>query len=306
MIIPPYLQPGDTIGITCPAGAVLMSEMQHMIQTLEHWGFRVKLGKTVGTQFGKFSATDAERLADVQQMLNDSSIQAILFGRGGYGVVRIIDDVDFTTFMKNPKWLLGYSDITCFHSHVQAQLSVCTIHGHMLGGYQPAQKDVLSTQSIYDALTGKPHAFHIDPHYMNRVGQSSGTLCGGNLALLSDLIGTPSDIDTRGKILLIEDIAEYKYNIDRMMWQLLRAGKLNELAGMLVGGFTDTLDNEIPFGMTAYEIVLEKVKDFTYPVCFNFPVGHQPNNVALKLGITVQLSVTDQAVTLTEHASTPI
>ena len=300
MIIPPYLQKGSTIGITCPAGAVNSEEMQPMFAQLEAWGFNLKIGKTIGTSFNKFSATDADRLADLQSLLDDDAIEAVFFGRGGYGVVRILDQIDFTQFKQKPKWLLGYSDITAFHSHLNNQMKISSIHAHMGGGYKPNDFDALSTQSIFDVITGKPIHYVIPAHAMNRVGVAKGELVGGNLALLSDLVGTDSDIHTQGKILFIEDIGEYKYNIDRMLWQLLRAGKLSQLAGLIVGGFTDTQDNPVPFGMTEYEIVWEKVKDFSYPVCFDFPVGHQARNMALKVGMQYQLAIENNQVVLEE------
>jgi muramoyltetrapeptide carboxypeptidase len=298
--IPPYLKPGDTIGITCPAGAVSLPDIEDMIKQLVDWGFRVIVGQTVGTSYFKFSATDQERISDLQQMLDDDSIHAILFGRGGYGAVRIIDQLDFTHFVKHPKWLLGYSDITCFHSHIHTQFQIATIHAHMCGGYRLADYDFDSTWSIFNVLMGKKITYQIELHRMNRIGEASGILIGGNLALLSDLIGTPSDIETDGKILFIEDIGEYKYNIDRMMWQLYRAGKLSHLSGLLIGGFTDSLDNETPFGMSEYDIVWEKIKEFDYPVCFDFPVGHQARNLALKCGVEYQLNVSNEGVEMNE------
>jgi muramoyltetrapeptide carboxypeptidase len=254
--IPPYLKKGDTIGITCPAGAVNLAEMEFMFTQLREWGFELKIGKTVGTSYYKFSATDEERTADLQNMLDDQNVKAILFGRGGYGVVRIIDKLDFSTFVKHPKWLLGYSDITCLHSHIHTNFGIATIHGHMQGGYKPAEKDEFSTKSIIEVLIGNYIDYQLINSKINKFGIAKGKLVGGNLALISDLIGTPSDIDTTAKILFIEDVAEYKYNIDRMMWQLLRAGKLENLAGLIIGGFTDTQDNEIPFGMSVEEIIL--------------------------------------------------
>jgi muramoyltetrapeptide carboxypeptidase len=300
MIIPPYLKPGANIGITCPAGAVELQDMKYMFHQLQDWGFTYTLGSTVGSNYFKFSATDEERRADLQAMLDDNTIDAILFGRGGYGVVRIIDTIDFTTFAEKPKWLVGYSDITCLHTHIHSNYGIATLHAHMCGGYKPDGFDIASTQSIYDALVGKLTHYNIAPHAMNKIGEAEGVLIGGNLALLSDLVGTNSDIDTDGKILFIEDIAEYKYNIDRMLWQLKKANKLSNLAGLIVGGFTDTQDNETPFCMTEYEIVLEKVKDYSYPVCFDFPVGHQPKNWALKCGVQHILSIEKNRVSLKE------
>ncbi len=289
MIIPPYLKPGDTIGITCPAGALTLDTILPMKEQLIKWGFKVKIGSTVGTSYFKFSANDHERLSDLQQMLDDKNIQAILFGRGGYGTVRIIDQIDFSTFLKHPKWILGYSDITCIISHLHTQYNVCSIHGHMSGGYLESDYDEESTQSIFNVLTGLNTSYQIPEHIMTRNGHAEGILVGGNLALISDNIGTDSDINTEDKILFIEDIGEYKYNIDRMLWQLKRSGKLSKLKALLVGGFTQTLDNEVPFGMNEYEIVWEKVKDFKYPVYFDFPVGHQARNVALKVGMRYEI-----------------
>lgn len=288
-ILPPYLKQGDTIGITCPAGALHFEQIEDMLAQLSTWGFKIIIGKTIDTAYYKFSCTDQQRLHDLQLMLDDEEIKAILFGRGGYGVVRIIDKINFSSFCKKPKWLLGYSDITCLHSHIHAQYNIATIHAHMSGGYHLKEKDEPSTQSIYDTLTGEKIKYEILLHEMNRNGYAKGVLVGGNLALLSDLIGTASDINTDGKILFIEDIGEYKYNIDRMMWQLKRAGKLNNLQAFIVGGFTDSLDNETPFGMTEYEIVWEKVKEYKYPVYFDFPVGHQPRNLALKIGVEYEI-----------------
>ncbi|MBL7767230.1 MAG: LD-carboxypeptidase [Chitinophagaceae bacterium] len=299
-ILPPYLKPGHRIGITCPAGALSVQDVEPMIHQLKAWGFEVECGATVGSSHYKFSASDDERADEFQRMLDDDQIDAILFGRGGYGVVRIIDRIDFSKFQRQPKWLLGYSDITCVHSHLHTLYGIPSIHAHMSGGYLAKDADPVSTQSILDVLSGQPIEYGIAPHFMNRTGEAKGILVGGNLALLSDLTGTPDDLDTQNKILVIEDIGEYKYNIDRMMWQLLRAGKLSHLAGLIVGGFTDTLDNEIPFGMSEYEIVWEKVRDFDYPVCFGFPVGHQAENWALKLGVEYQFHVNDSGVILKE------
>ncbi len=286
-----FLKAGDTIGIMCPAGAVSSEKMEAMYIQLRKWGYNLKIGKTVGSSYFKYSATDAERLKDLQQMLDDKHIKAILFGRGGYGCVRIIDDLDFTTFKKHPKWLLGYSDITCLHGHIHSNYNIPTIHGQMSGGYQANDWDQDSIDSIQKVLSGDKIDYVVASSAMNRNGQAEGQLVGGNLALISDLIGTKSDIDTNGKILFIEEIGEYAYNIDRMMWQLLRASKLDKLAGLIVGGFTDTQDNETPFGKTEKEIVWEKVKNFKYPVAFDFPVGHQAENLALKIGVPYKFEV---------------
>lgn len=302
-ITPPLLQSGDTIGICCPAGAVKAADMEAMYRQIRQWGFNLKIGKNVGNSYFKFSATDKDRQTELQEMLDDENIKAIFFARGGYGTVRIIDQLDFTKFSKKPKWLVGYSDITCFHSHLHSELGITSLHAHMGSAYISEKQDLPSTQSIYNAITGTPHRYTTQKHNLQRAGKAQGEIIGGNLALLSDLIGTPSDIDTNGKILFIEDISEYRYNIDRMMWQLLRAGKLENLAGLIVGSFNDTQDNETPFGITEQEIVHEKVKKFKYPVCYDFPIGHQAKNLAIKIGAIYELDVSEQGVRLNEKIS---
>ncbi len=297
---PPYLKTGDKIGICCPAGALALDDIKPMITNLEFWGFEVVVGSTVGSSYHKFAETDSKRLKDFQTMLDDDSIKAILFGRGGYGFVRIIDYVNFSKFIKNPKWLLGYSDITVLHNHLHTNYGIPTIHGHMGSGYMAKSFDNESTMSIYHALTGKPIHIEIATKNENEVNKGSGILIGGNLAVMSDLIGTPSDINTDGKILLIEDIGEYKHSVDRMLWQFMRCGKLDKLAGLIVGSFTDTPDEAVDFGMNEYQMIWEKVQQFSYPVCFGFPVGHQARNMALKLGVQYSLESNLNSIVLKE------
>ncbi len=304
MIFPPNLHMGNTIGITCPAAPLSLENIQPMLTQLEQWGFKIVIGQTIGNSFHTFSDTDANRRKEFQHMLDDDSIDAILFGRGGYGVVRIIDGIDFSTFIKKPKWLVGYSDITCIHNHIHSNYNIATIHAHMSGGYMQENKDEASTQSILDVLTGKRIEYTCTTHPLNKQGVCSGVLTGGNLAVLSDLIGTNSDINTDGKIFCIEDIGEYSYNIDRMLWQLYKSNRLKNLAGLLVGGFTDTKNNDIPFFQSPYESVLEKITAYNYPVCFDFPIGHQARNMALKFGSNYTLNVANNTVTLFENMFT--
>jgi muramoyltetrapeptide carboxypeptidase len=299
-IIPPYLKPGDTIGITCPAGYFPSQDVQPSVQALESWGYRVKVGKTVGAQDNQFAGTDEERAKDLQEMLDDPSINAIMCARGGYGTVRIIDRINFNPFYLHPKWIIGYSDITVLHSYIQSQMHIPTIHGEMCIDLKYGTQDA-SAMSIKNVIAGEKIDYKIPSNPMNRLGKVDGMLVGGNLSLLISQLGSCSDIDTEYKILFIEDVDEYLYNIDRMMYALLRAGKLSFLKGLLVGGFTHLkTDDKIPFGQTAYEIIWDKVKNFNYPVCFGFPAGHEFNNYSIKLGMNYKLKVAETHCKLKE------
>lgn len=296
--IPPYLQKGDTIGIVCPAGFMPFENAEACIATLIQWGFKVKLGKTLGHQFHYFSGTDDERLTDLQNMIDDDTIKAILCARGGYGVTKIIDQVNFKKFKKHPKWIIGYSDITILHSHMLKRHKTATLHAPMAAAFNDGENEFLL--SIQKALTGKKANYKAPVHPFNKTGNATGQLVGGNLALLAHLVGTPSEVSTKGKILFIEDIGEYIYNADRMMHQLKRSGKLDKLAGLIFGGFTDMKDTIIPFGITIEEVLHDVVKNFDYPVCYNFPVGHGMENYALKVGMDYELKVGKKGVGLRE------
>jgi muramoyltetrapeptide carboxypeptidase len=263
------------------------------VDVLQRWGFRVKLGATVGSEYFYFSGKDEERLADLQLMLDDDAIDAVLAGRGGYGMSRIIDGLDFSRFIKKPKWLCGFSDITVLHSHVHALLDIATIHGPMGGAFTAETDGVPYLDSLRRALVGAHLRYTARASSFNRLGAAEGKLVGGNLAILAHLSGSSSQIDTSGKLLFIEDIGEYRYNIDRMLMNLKRAGTLDNLAGLIVGSFTETQDTERPFGQEVEEIIRDKVKEYDYPVCFNFPAGHAEINFALRLGMPHTLSVTE-------------
>jgi muramoyltetrapeptide carboxypeptidase len=299
MVLPPYLKPGDTIGITSPAGFITEKEIQPAVEQIKSWGFTVLQGNTIGKRDFTFGGTDEERKNDFQAMVNNPDVKAILCARGGYGVVRIIDQIDFSAFKKNPKWVIGFSDITVFHSHLHTNVGVASIHSKMCNSFpddwskaEPIQIDtILSLQKI---LSGEKLRYKAEPNEKNRPGTAEGLLVGGNLKMLETMSGTASDISTDGKILFVEDTGEALYNIDRMFCHLKRTGKLNKLKGLLVGGFTG-IKAETPgdeFGKTVYDIVNEKIKEFDYPVCFGFPVGHQRNNFALKCGAHHKLTVT--------------
>ena len=298
---PPYLQKGDTIGIVCPAGAMPVEKVSECIRILnEEWGFTTRVGKTVGDQFNYFSGTDEERLADFQEMLDDDQVKAVLCARGGYGMGRIIDKIDFKKFKKQPKWIIGYSDITVLHSHLYSNYNISSLHAPMAGAFNDNGYKNEYVLSLKNALEGKKLKYSCPVHEFNKKGEAIGELVGGNLALLAHLVGTDSDIKTRGRILFIEDVGEYLYNIDRMMHQLKRSGKLSRLAGLIIGGFTDIKDTERPFGQTAYEIIKEIIKEYDYPVCFGFPVSHTDENYALKIGVGYKLKITKSKVSLAE------
>ncbi|MFY0252425.1 LD-carboxypeptidase [Chitinophaga sp. 30R24] len=290
------MKKGDLIGITCSSSKMDLQAAEYARGVLTSWGYRVHLGITVGTSFHNFSAPDELRLEELQDMLDDPEIKAIIFGRGGYGMVCIIDKLDFTYFRKHPKWLCGYSDITTLHAHVQRRLGIATIHSMMCSGITPDTIDNEYVHSLANVLKGKTYRYTVTPHPLNREGKASGALVGGNLSILSNLSGTPSQINTKGKILVLEDIGEYRYNVDRMMYNLKRAGWLDKLAGLVVGAFTDGKETNTPFGQTEYEIISNLVKEYEYPVCFGFPVGHQDANYSLKLGVPHELKVGAKAV----------
>ena len=299
--IPPYLKKGDTIGLTCPAGYMELDKVQNCIQTLQSWGYEVMVGKTIGSKSKTyFSGTDQERRDEFQAMLDDKNIHAILCGRGGYGVSRIIDQLDFSTFKENPKWIIGFSDITVFLSHLQSQLKSASIHSPMANAFNDGGNKLIYVQSLQKALKGTKTNYKAASHSLNQIGKASGQLVGGNLALLSHLCGTKSAYKTTGMILFIEDIGEYIYNIDRMVIQLKRAGLLKNLAGLIVGRFSEIKDNPRPFGQSIPELILQHVAEYRYPVCFDFPVSHEKENLALKVGIEHQFSVSKKAVLLKE------
>ncbi len=298
--IPPYLKKGDKIGLVCPSGYMPYKKTTECIQALQEWGYQTVVGKTVGHQFHYFSGTDTERLEDLQSMLDNPEIKAVLCARGGYGMSRIIDQLSFKVFKKNPKWLIGFSDITVLHAHVCQTLKTASLHAPMAGAFQKNGAGNEYVQSLKKALSGKTAKYSCQPHHLNRNGKTSGELIGGNLSLIAHLVGSPSSFQTKGKILFLEDVGEYIYNIDRMMIQLKRAGMLSSLSGLIIGGFTEMKDTLTPFGQEVYAIIQSHVTEFDYPVCFDFPVSHGKPNLALKIGIGHTLSVTGKTVRLTE------
>ena len=296
---PPYLKKGDRIAITCPAGYMPREKAQTCIETLQQWGFEVMVGKTLGSKSKNyFSGTDEQRLNELQAMLDDESIRAILCGRGGYGVTRIIDQLDFTRFKKNPKWIIGFSDITVLHAHINSNFKISTLHAPMAAAFNKGENDF--TNSLHKALLGKKAKYSAKVHLFNKLGLAKGELIGGNLSLITHLIGTKSAIKTKNKILFIEDIGELIYSTDRMLHQLKRSGILTNLAGLIVGGFSAVKDTERPFGKKVEEVINDIVKEYDYPVCYHFPVSHEKENYALKIGGNYELKITKATVLLSE------
>lgn len=306
-IIPPYLKPGDTVGISAPAGYILEKEIQPAKLKLEEWGFKVRIGYTVGKRDFSFGGTDQQRANDLQIMIDDPNVKAILCARGGYGVTRIIDKLSFTRFKEKPKWIIGFSDITALLIHVNRNFNTASIHSKMCNSFpenwltaEPQVQE--SILSIKQALTGTKMKYTVPVSPMNRKGLGTGQLIGGNLSIIQNLMGTNSEIKTEGKILFLEEVSEYLYSLDRMMVNLQRSKKLEKLSGIVIGGF-NRLKPDDPgeeFGRTVEEIILSKVGGYTFPVCFNFPVGHQKYNMALKCGVRHTLTVRDDTVELTE------
>lgn len=246
-------------------------------------------GKTIGQEEHQYAGTDQVRLEDFQAALDNPDIKAIICARGGYGTVRMMDGIIFDKFMKTPKWIVGFSDVTYLHTHISNSIGVMGIHSIMPVQFPKSSAEAIET--LRRELFGAKNEYEIMPHSFNRAGNSSGILIGGNLSILYSITGTKSGMNTYGKILFLEDIDEYLYHIDRMMINLKRSGKLQGLAGVIVGGFSEIKDNKIPFGKEAYEIIAEHVAEFDYPVCFDFPAGHISDSRALVIGKTYHMQV---------------
>jgi len=292
---PQSLQRGDLVAIVTTARKIDREDIQKAIELIESWGLNAVVGKTIGKADHQFGGTDADRISDFQETMNNDAIKAIWCARGGYGTVRIIDALDFSKFLTNPKWVVGFSDVTALHSHLH-NLGVHTIHGLMPITVESSTPEAID--SLKNALFGDAIKHDIPCESQNKYGKGEGKLVGGNLSMLYSLLGSNSAIKTDAKILFIEDLDEYLYHVDRMMMNLKRNGYFNNLKGLIVGGMTNMNDNTIPFGKTAEEIILDNIKEFNFPVCFNFPAGHLKDNRALELGRTVEFSVSKKSTTL--------
>lgn len=301
MITPNTLQKGDTIAIVSTARKLKKEELQPALKILESWGLKAVLGKTIGAEENQFAGNEELRAEDFQQMLDNPNIKAIWCARGGYGTVKMIDMLDFSAFQKNPKWIIGYSDVTVLHSHIH-NLGIETLHAQMCLDIENKTEE--ARESIRKVLFEQEYSIAFNVNTFNKTFQQKHQLSsiqskivGGNLSVLYSLCGSSSAINTDGKILFIEDLDEYLYHIDRMMMNLKRNGVFKNLKALIVGGMTDMHDNRIPFGKTAEEIILDAVKDYNYPVFFNFPAGHIKDNQALIFGREVKLiSENDQVI----------
>ncbi|MCU0448055.1 MAG: LD-carboxypeptidase [Microscillaceae bacterium] len=281
MITPTPLQIGDKIGIVAPAKRVSQPEMEMAISILKNWGLEVVLGKNLYKSFNQFAGTDQERTEDLQTMLDRPDLKAIMCARGGYGTIRIVDKLDFTQFLQYPKWVVGFSDITVLHCHLQ-NLGIESMHGIMPLLFPKQTEQTI--ESLHQSLFGNPMPIENPAHPLNRLGEASGELIGGNLSLFANTIGTVSEVNTQQKILFLEDVDEYVYHLDRMMIHLYRAGKLKNLAALVLGQFSKVKDNEVGFGKTVYEVIADLVSEYHYPVAYDFPIGHEIHNMTVICG----------------------
>jgi muramoyltetrapeptide carboxypeptidase len=299
--IPPYLKQGDTIAITAPAGYMPFENMQTCVDVLQEWGYTVKLGDTThSSSENYFSGTDAERVRDLQQFLDDDEVAAILCARGGYGLSRIIPMLDFKKFKRKPKWIIGYSDVTVLHAYLLRQYGIASLHSPMAAAFNDRPSNDPYLNSLRKALAGEPMNYECIAHPFNVKGTAKGMLVGGNLSLLAHLCGSGWDFKTKNRILFLEDVGEYLYNIDRMLIQLKNAGKFSSPAAVIIGGFTESKDTMRPFGKVVYEIIRDQLADLKCPVCFGFPVSHENENYALKTGVVHRITVNGEKTLLEE------
>lgn len=296
MLIPDSLKKEDKIGILAPARKIEMHEIEAAISVFESWELKVELGKNILAQDRQFAGTDEQRVEDLQSMLDNREIKAIVCARGGYGTIRLLPQLDFTAFLKSPKWIVGYSDVTALHAHLNQNLGVQSLHGIMPLNFPKDKSENQTILSLKKALFGEQNLYEIDNHKLNRQGRVVGEIIGGNLSVLYSIAGTRYDINTNERILVLEDLDEYLYHIDRMMMNLKLGGKLENLKALIIGGMSDMNDNTVPFGKTAYEIISDVVNEYRYPVCFNFPIGHIENNYTVKLGSKIELDCSEKGV----------
>jgi len=294
--MPPYLKKGDTIGILATARKVDMAPLQPAINLLKSWGLNVVIGKTVGLDDNQLAGQDWQRATDFQQMLDNPSIKAIWSAKGGYGTVRMIDRLNFTKFKQNPKWIVGFSDLTVMHSHIN-NFDIATLHSIACISVSGATPEAI--EGLKKGLFGGKIEYTLPAHAYNKTGKAHGELIGGNLSVLYSIMGSPSEANYKGKIIFIEDLDEYLYHIDRMMMNLERNGYFKEVKGIIIGGMTKMRDNDIPWGHDALQIIQDITKEYNIPICFNFPAGHIKDNRALVFGKQITLDVTATSTKIT-------
>jgi len=295
MILPNSLNKGDKIGLVSTARYISPIELKTAIEILKEWGLNVILGVNIFCNNEQFAGTDLERASDLQMMINDNSIKAILCTRGGYGTARIIDLIDFTNLFTHPKWIIGYSDITVLHTHIN-KLGLSSLHATMPINFNTNTSNAL--QSMHACLFKQQQQVTSPTYYLNKNGCVNAEIVGGNLSVIYSLLGSKSDIDTVGKILFLEDLDEYLYHIDRMVLNLKRNNKFSPLKGLIIGAMEDMHDNTISFGKSVNEIIYEHTSDYNFPICFNFPAGHISNNTSLILGKNSELEINNNNVNL--------
>ncbi len=288
---PELLRLTNKVGIISTARKISKEEVQPAIDKLQSWGLEPILGKHLFSSDHQFAGTVDERVSDLQEMLDNPDIKAIFCARGGYGTVQLIDKIDFTKFMQQPKWVVGYSDVTVLHNHINRNCDVQSLHAIMPINFPNTSQENSATESLYNALFYGDNEYRIKEHALNRLGKAQGELVGGNLSIISSLLGSESDVNTIGKILFIEDLDEYLYHIDRMMMNLKRNGKFEHIRALLVGGMSEMNDNTIPFGKTAEEIIIDVLSDTKFPILFNVPAGHIKDNRALTIGAETTVNV---------------
>jgi muramoyltetrapeptide carboxypeptidase len=294
--LPPYLKPKDKIGIVCTARAVDAQELEQAIKLLKDWDLTPVLGNTIGLKHHQFGGTDEERAKDLQQAINNPQIKAIWIARGGYGTARIIDSVDFQVLLNNPKWIIGYSDVTALHAHLQ-HLGLSSLHAQM--PLDIDSKSPKTIESLRQSLFEKPYELKFTSNFHSISGECEGELIGGNLSVLFSVLQSIPVSTFKGKILVLEDLDEYLYHVDRMMLNFYRSGLLHQIKGLIVGGMNDMNDNAISFGLSAYEIIAAYTEKLNIPVAYDAPFGHIFDNLALTLGRKAKLKVSNNDISLT-------
>lgn len=296
MKFPPWLKPGDKVSIISPAGKIDRQIAERGAEILRQQGFRVEIGRHTFEKEGIFAGNDFDRAADMQEVLNDKSVRAIFFSRGGYGSIRTHLLLNWSSFFKNPKWLIGFSDITVFHAYLSRH-DIASVHGVMTAWFEKEEVLTESFLQLIEMLKGKKPEYSVIPHPLNKNGVATGILTGGNLSIIQSLRGTSLDISPKGKILFLEDIDEHHYHLDRMIQNLKAGHVLEQLSGLVVGYFTGIKDGETPFGKTVCEIINDAVAPNRYPVIFGFQAGHELPNYPLILGSRISMTVSnDQAI----------